>query len=169
MKQIFRQLLRFLPVLFFSSVAHLHAEEPIQLEILSETAVSFNADQTSFVLEFSDFRQNAVTNTVSVSYAIQANEVLRTDDVVLARLDADFNNTAIQGRFMSYTANGGDATLVASNADFVAIDATDAGLARKEGGQMLDGSFIVTYRAKALEDQPAGEEVRTLTVTFAPT
>lgn len=171
MKQIVQRLLRLLPILFLYGGVNLFAEEPVQLEILSQTAVSFTADQTSFVLEFPDFKKDAVTNSVSVSYSIQANEVLRTDDVVMARLDAAFDNIAFETRFISYadTAGNGDATLVSSQADFVAISTNDIGIARKEGGQMLDGSFVVTYRAQALEDQPAGEEVRTLTVTFAPT
>ncbi len=169
MKQIVQRLLRLLPILFMCAGVNVYAEEIVQLEIISQTAGSFTANQSSFTLTFPDFKKNAVTNSVSVGYSIQGNEVLRTDDVVMARLDASFDNIAFEALFASYTANGGDATLAASQSDFIAVGTNEVGIVRKEGGQMLDGSFVVTYRAQALEDQPAGEEVRTLTVTFAPT
>ncbi len=169
MKQIFLGLPKILLLLLFFGSRDISAEEIIQLQIISQTAGSFTANESSFTLAFPDFKKNAVTNSVSVGYSIQGNEVLRTDDVVMARLDAPFDNIAFEALFVSYTPINGDATLVPSQADFVTIGTNDVGIARKNGGKMLDGSFSVTYRAKALEDQPAGEEVRTLTVTFAPT
>ena len=140
----------------------------IQLEISSQTAIDFTADQSSLVLQFSDFKKNTVTNTMGVTYSIMANDVVRSDDVVSARLDEAFPDISFQASFGTYTERGGDASLSASQPGFTTVGAADTGLAKKNGGKMLDGTFVITYQAKALEDQSAGEQVRTLTVTFAP-
>ena len=142
----------------------------VPLEIFSQPAIDFTSDQSSFALGFSDFKKGAATNAVDVTYSIMANDVVKTDDVVLARLDDLFPNIDFRARFGAYTERGGDATLVASQSGFATVGTADISLAKKEGsGKMLDGTFVISYQAQALEDQPAGEEVRTLTVTFAPT
>ena len=155
----------------FGGCVNLYAQEGggVPLQIDTQTAIVFTADQSSFTLSFSDFKQGAHTNTAEVTYTIQANDVTRADDVVMARLESLFPNIGFRGQFGSYVDQGGNATLVASQSGFVTLNTTDVGLARKNGeGKMLDGTFVITYQAEALQDQPAGEELRALTVTFAP-
>ena len=158
-------------VLFWSGCTALYAQGQgvnVPLEISAQTAIVFMADQSSFTLSFTDFKRGARTNTVDVTYTVQANDVTRADDVVIARLDSLFPNIGFQGQFGSYVEKGGNATLTPSQSGFVTLGTSDVGLAKKSGGKMLDGTFIVTYQAEALEDQAAGEELRTLIVTFAP-
>jgi len=145
----------------------------VQLEILSEPSINFTADLSSFTLNFSGFERGATTNTADMTCTIKANNVVRTEGVVLAKLDDLFPNIALQAQLDSYTKNGGDAHLVATSNGFVSVTTQEVGLADKvvdEGsGKILDGTFVIHYQAKALEDQAAGEHIRTLTVIFADT
>ncbi len=146
---------------------------PIQLEVLSDPFIDFTSNRSSFTLNFSKFTRGVTTNTTDVTYTIKANNVVRTEGVVLAKLDDLFPNIALQAQLDSYTKNGGDAHLVATSNGFISVTTQEAGLANKvvdEGsGKILDGTFMIHYQAKALEDLAAGEHIRTLTVIFADT
>ena len=160
--------------LVFGFIPSLYSQSgSVQLQIVSASSIDFTADQSSFTLNFSDFKSGSTTNTAEVNYSVLANNVVRSDDVVLARLDEPFPGIAFQAQFGSYAKKGGNSHLVESQSGFVAIGSDDIGLADKvldEGdGKMLDGSFVIRYQAKALEDQAAGEHSRTLTVTVADT
>lgn len=145
----------------------------VPIEILSETSIDFTADRASFSLDFSQFTKGATTNTVEVNYTIMANDVVRTKDVVLVKLDDLFPNIALQAQFDSYTKQGGNARLAASPDKFVTVTTREKGLADKtvdEGdGKILDGAFVIRYQAEALKALEAGEYIRTLTVIFADT
>lgn len=162
----------FFLVLFWASSLYAQSRE-VQLQIESQTAIDFTTDQSSFSLSFTAVTSGSGTNTVDVTYTIMANDVVRVDDVVLARLDDLFPDIHFQGKFGSYSKKGGNASLVASQAGFVTITTSDTSLVDKvvdDGdGKLIDGSFIITYQAKAIQDLAAGEHVRTLTVTFADT
>lgn len=145
----------------------------VPLEILSQSSIEFTADRSSFTLAFSDFKKDSTTNQEDVTYSVKANEVVRTDDVAVARLDDLFPNIAFQAQFVSYTKRGGNAQLVAAQPGWISITVQDTGIAdkvRETGtGKLVDGTFVVRYQAQAIEDQAAGEHIRTLTVTFADT
>ncbi len=162
----------FLSVWLWGSWGYSQGTE-VQLEIASNPSINFTADRSSFALNFPNFTQGSVTNLVEVNYSVTANNVIRTKDVVLAKLDEAFPNIALEAQFDSYNKLGGDAHLVPTHNGFVALTTQDVGLADKvkdEGnGTMLDGTFVIRYQAEALEDQPAGQHIRTLTVVFADT
>ena len=141
------------------------------LEIVSERCIDFTADRSSFTLTFSSFTAGSVTNSVDVTYSVMSNDVVRSNGVVTARLSDVFPGIDLLAQFGSYTKKAGNASLTAANSGFVTVPATDTGLADKVvdsgNGRLMDGSFVVRYQAKALQDQAAGGQLRTLTVTFA--
>ena len=145
----------------------------VPLEIAASTSIDFTADRSSFALNFPNFTKGSVTNLVEVHYSVIANDVVRTEGVVLAKLDEAFPNISLQTQFDSYNKRDGNAHLAPAQNEFVTLTTQDVGLANKivdEGnGKMLDGTFIIRYRAEALEDQVAGQHLRTLTVIFADT
>ena len=149
---------------------NLELQSQIQLEIQAESVIDFSSDRSSFTLNFSHFRSGSLTDAVSVNYSVVANDVARTDHVVLARLDDLFPGITFEAEFGAYVKRGGNAHLVASQSGWVSVTQQDTGLADKvidEGeGKMLDGTFGITYQAKAIEDLEAGQHLRTLTVTF---
>ena len=148
----------------------LDAEIHFQIEILSEGSINFTTGESSFPLRFSDFRAGSLTTVVGATYSISANSVVRTEGVVLARLDSPFPDIAFQAQFVSYTKNGGNARLVPAQSGYVTVGVQDVGLADKVAdsgnGQMLDGTFVINYRAQAINDLIAGSHFRILTVTF---
>ena len=103
----------------------------VQLQINSQPAIDFTADQTSFTLTFSDFKKGSTTNTVDVTYSIMANDVVRLDGVILGKLDDLFPSIDFQVDFGSYTKKGGNAHLVESASGFVTMTTSDTPLANK--------------------------------------
>ena len=142
----------------------------IQIQVQAPQAISFTADQSSFTLTFSDFVDGAVSDIGSVTYSIQANDVQRTQSVVLGRLDSLFSGIVLEGDFQTYTKNAGNASLVQSQSGFLAINTTDVGLADKVidagSGRNMNGTFTIGYRARATQDLEAGNQVQMLTITF---
>ena len=145
--------------------------EVIIFEIDSSSAINFSSNPPSFTLTFPDFRTGARTNRVDVIYSVVANDVVRANDVVFAKLDDLFPNISLQARLGTYTKRSGNASLVAVSPGWVTVTTQDTGLANKVtdsgDGKMVDGTFGIGYQAEAIQDLVSGQHYQTLTVTFS--
>jgi len=137
----------------------------------SQSSISFTSSQTSFQLALPGYQNGMISDPATVDYQVMANAVGRLEDLVLIRLMSPMDGIAIEGRMIQFSKTAGTAHLVSNSSDYVTLSTADAGLADKvidEGeGRIIDGSLMLSYRARALRDLEAGNHEATLIVSFA--
>jgi len=136
-----------------------------------QCTISFTASQSTISLSFSDFKPGTISNMEQITYTITGNAVSKTQDIILVRMDDTFNGIEVQSEMGGYSTVAGNAHLESSNAGYVTISTVDTGIANKVtdsgDGLLLDGNFPISYRANITQTQPAGQQTRTVIVTFA--
>jgi len=131
------------------------------------------ADQANFTLAFSDFASGSVSGNQVVNYSVKANNVTKTVGVVQAQLNSLFTGVNFQANAGPYSLTGGNASLLASNSGFVTVGTSATNLYNRNklsgNGNIVYGSFPVTYQATATSDLSPSSSTSTLTVTFIDT
>lgn len=137
----------------------------------SQSSISFTSSQTSFQLTLPGYRNGLVSDAADVEYQVMANAVGRIEDLVLIRLLSPMDGIALESRMSQFSKISGTARLVSNSSDYTVLTTVDSGVADKvidEGeGHIIDGSLILSYRARALRDLAAGNHQATLIVSFA--
>jgi hypothetical protein len=138
------------------------------------STLSIAADTSNFTLTFSDFVSGAETNVQPVVYTVRGNNVTKTTGVVAGQLSDLFTGMDLQAKVGPYTKTSGNASLLASSGNFTSILATSAvGLADRVldsgSGKSINGKLPIDYKAVATQDLDAGDQTKTLTVSFIDT
>jgi hypothetical protein len=154
----------------------------LPLRISVTECLIFESDESVFTLNFKDFVRGAKTKTSTGRYKLIANNVHRTQDVVMARFEpiAGFgpkkgvkDEIALEADFRKFHKVFGNAVLIESNSGFISLGEREIGLADKVvqsgRGKLINGVFQIRYRATALRDLEAGNRTGRLILTFMDT
>ena len=145
----------------------------ITLEVPAVLSVS--DESGSFALHFSDFLKGSVSAPHSVTYRIQANNLVAgiIQGAVSARLEEPIEGMELEADVNNYQNLGEESSsrLVEAQSGYQPIQAAQTiPLAHKVPGAggddaTLDGNLTVTWRARLTADAPAGQQSRFLVVT----
>lgn len=156
-----------------TATPHVGSSQPVNnaVTISVPTMNSFSADRQSFTLTFEDFVQGSVSNTVPVLYTIRANNIQRDRGVIQASLaQSPGQDISVEADVGAYTQEGGNAILTESAAGFAALGTSPLSLCDKQpesgSGLVIRGQLVVSYRAVAQQDLPAGGTQIELTVSL---
>jgi len=137
----------------------------------AQSSISFTSNQTSFQLTLPGYHQGLTSEPAAIEYQVMANDVGRLSDLVLVRVMSALDGVAIESRMSQFSNVGGTAHLVSNSSEYAVLTTSDVGLADKvvdEGdGRIIDGSLVLSYRARALRDLEAGNHETTVIVSFA--
>ena len=140
------------------------------LHVDVQESLQFTSSQSSLNFTFPNAEEGAVSDTVDVTYSVISNNAGRTQGLVSVRLDEEFEGIELQAQAGTFQKHGGNAALVPAAPGFVNVSSSEVSLADKtvdaEQGKLIDGALPVTYRAVLTRPQPAGQHVRTLTISF---
>lgn len=149
--------------------------ETHQVTIQVPEILSIEASASNFTLALNDFVSGSESDSQTIQYTVKSNKNLAAQGAVLikAKLDSNFQDLDLSADVGAYTKQGGNASLTEAASGNVKILATDTNLAKKVtdsgNGRIIRGVLPITYKAKATADLSAGQQVRTLTLTFTDT
>lgn len=144
-------------------------------ELNAPPVLSITDETGDFTLTFTDFVSGAFSTTQEVSYRVQANNMAAgtVSPAVTAELGSAFDTAALEADVSAYSNLGEPEFSVLEEAQpgYIEIGTSATSLARKKPGTghgeyCLDGSLVITWRAKLTIDAPAGSENRSLIVTL---
>ncbi len=137
--------------------------------------MSIAADTGSFTLTMPGFASGSESDTKTIVYTVQSNDIQQGDDatVIDAAIDFAYDRIDLKAQVGSYTKTAGNTELQAASAGYVTIGAgSNTVLAKKANttadsdGRVLQGTFPVTYKAVATADLSAGDQTHILYVNM---
>lgn len=154
----------------FQTVGH-------QVTVTVPEILSISADTSAFTLTFADNISGSETDTKTVVYTLEANDMGQADGdtAINANLDNLYTDVDVKAQVGTYARNGtnpGNTSLAATNAGYVTIGTSNVAIAKKAStdagtnGKLLNGVLPVTYKAVAKADLPTGSQVHYLFITL---
>jgi hypothetical protein len=151
----------------FETVGH-------QVTVTVPEVLSIAADTSAFTLTFADNVSGAETDTKTVVYTVESNDMGQADGsaAINANLDFAYTDVDFKAQVGSYGRISGNTDLAAANAGYVTIGTSNTAIANKDNtdagtdGKLLNGTLPVTYKAVATGDLPTGSQVHFLFITL---
>ncbi len=147
--------------------------ETHQVSIQVPHVLSFSGDKSDFQLTFEDWEAGSESNVETVTYSVQANNVIRDKGVVQAILTSLSEDISMSADVGTYMREGGNAVLAESNAGYVRIKDMPVDLCDKltesGTGRVLRGKILINYKALSLKDLESGDHPLQLQVTLIET
>lgn len=151
----------------FQTVGH-------QVTVRVPEVLSIAADTTAFTLTFSDWVSGSETDTKTVVYSVNSNDMGQADGdtAINANLDFLYDRVDLKAQVGSYSKQSGNTELAPISASYVKIKDTNTAIAKKANtvsgsdGKLLKGTMPVTYKAAATADMSSGDQIHFLFVTL---
>ena len=136
--------------------------------------LSLTADTTAFTLTFSDWVSGSETDTKTVVYSVNSNDMGQADgDTAMnANLDFLYDRVDFKAKVGTYTKISGNTELAAISANYVTIGTANTAIVKKANtqastdGKLLKGTLPITYKAVASANVPAGPQTHLLFITL---
>jgi len=145
-----------------------------QVTVTVPEVLTITADTSAFTLTFADNVSGSETDTKTVVYTVESNDMGQADGTaaINANLDNLYENVDMKAQVGTYTKISGNTELAAANAGYVTIGTTNVAIANKDNtdvgtdGKLLNGTLPVTYKAVATADLSTGSQIHFLFVTL---
>ncbi len=136
--------------------------------------LSITADTSTIALNFSDWSTGAVSDTKTVVYTVNSNDMGQADGdtAINANLDYLYDRIDFKAKVGSYTKVGGNTELAAISSNYVTIGSSNTAIAKKANttsstdGKLLKGMLPITYQAVATANVPAGPQTHLMFITL---
>jgi len=136
--------------------------------------LSISADTAAFTLLFADNTVGAETDTKTVVYTVESNDMGQADGdtAINANLDFLYESIDFKAQVGSYTKIAGNTELAAVDSGFVTVGTSNLAIANKDNtdagtdGKLLNGTIPVTYKAVATDDLPTANQTHLLFITL---
>ena len=151
----------------FETVGH-------QVTVTVPEVLGISADTSAFTLTFADNVLGSETDTKTVVYTLESNDMGQADNdtAMNANLDFAYTDVDFKAQVGTYSRISGNTDLAATNAGYVTVGTSNTAIAKKANtdagtdGKLLNGTLPVTYKAVATDDLPTGSQVHFLFITL---
>lgn len=136
--------------------------------------LSITADTSAFTLTFADWVAGSETDTKTVVYTLNSNDMGQADGdtAINANLDFLYDRVDFKAQVGAYTKVSGNTELAAISGSYVTIGTANTAIAKKANtesgsdGKLLKGTLPITYKAVASANVPSGPQTHLLFITL---
>lgn len=126
------------------------------INIVVPHVLSVSCDTDQFTLTFDRHIAGSESDTKTVNYYVEANNISRISGILQAAVDVDNPDVVVKADVGTFRKEGGSASLVEANGGFIPLSKSPTDLANRtvdEGdGKVTRGTISVTYQAEAKKD-----------------
>ncbi|MBI4970690.1 MAG: hypothetical protein HZC17_02495 [Candidatus Omnitrophica bacterium] len=131
-----------------------HVNQQIIIEI--PRVMMIESDMDNIVLKFSDNKKGSQSDSKTVYYTVQANDLSKNEGVLQGTLQSEIPGVVVTADVNGFSKEGGNAHLVPAGSGAVPLSTTPARLADNQpdegSGKVVRGKLSITFKATAEKD-----------------